>query len=67
MQGSVETPVAPALRRLMAAAAQWAAAHDCARIAALAEAHNTAARGLYASLGMQVCASYHYRALEDRP
>ncbi|MGV8988217.1 MAG: GNAT family N-acetyltransferase [Cypionkella sp.] len=48
-------------RHLLSAAAQWAAHNGADRLALAVTTANTAARTLYASLGMQVVGQYHYR------
>jgi ribosomal protein S18 acetylase RimI-like enzyme len=59
--------VRPALRRqgvgetLIRAAANWAAAEGSAQLALVVSARNTAARALYARIGMQAVGQYHYR------
>ncbi len=59
--------VRPALRRcgvgmiLMQAAANWAASEGADRISLVVTAQNTAARALYARLGLQTVGQYHYR------
>jgi GNAT superfamily N-acetyltransferase len=60
--------VRPAQRRrgvgtvLVRAAANWAAAQGAHRLSLAVTAQNTAARALYAFLGMQAVGQYHYRA-----
>ena len=60
--------VRPALRRqgagqnILNAAAHWAAENGALRLALAVTEANSAARSLYASLGMQVVGQYHYRA-----
>ena len=46
---------------LMRAAAIWAAGHGATRLTVLCTRANTAANGLYASLGMDAACGYHYR------
>jgi ribosomal protein S18 acetylase RimI-like enzyme len=59
--------VRPALRRqglgrtLLHAAANWAAGQGAERLSVVVTRQNTAARALYARLGMQVVGQYHYR------
>jgi GNAT superfamily N-acetyltransferase len=59
--------VRPSLRRrgagrqILAAAAQWAAEQGADRLALAVTQANSAARALYASLGMQPVGEYHYR------
>ncbi len=59
--------VAPALRRrgaarrILQAAARWAQDVDATTLSLVVTRQNTAARALYASLGMQVVGQYHYR------
>jgi GNAT superfamily N-acetyltransferase len=59
--------VRPAHRRrgigatLMHAAALWAAAEGAGRLSVVVTERNSAARALYARLGMQVVGQYHYR------
>lgn len=48
-------------RQLLAAAALWAAEQGADRLALAVTKANTAARALYASLGMQPVGEYHYR------
>jgi len=48
-------------RQLLAAAALWGAAQGADRLALAVTKANTAARALYASLGMQPVGEYHYR------
>jgi GNAT superfamily N-acetyltransferase len=50
-------------RWLMRAAAHWAAGQGADHLALVATRRNTAANGLYASLGMAAVTEYHYRAL----
>lgn len=64
--------IRPGVRRqghgqmLLRAAAGWAVEHGASRLALLVTAANLPARGLYASLGMEVVGQYHYRqAPED--
>ncbi len=59
--------VAPAHRRqgvgetLLRAAANWAATEGAAQLSLVVTARNTAARALYARIGMQAVGQYHYR------
>lgn len=59
--------VSPALRRqgvgetVLRAAANWAAAQGAERLSLVVTRQNTAARALYARLGMGVVGQYHYR------
>lgn len=59
--------VRPHLRRhgvgrvLLHAAANWASQQGATRLSLVVTAQNTAARALYARLGMQVVGHYHYR------
>jgi GNAT superfamily N-acetyltransferase len=59
--------VVPARRRrgvgrlLMRAAAAWAAAEGCTRLALVVTRGNAPANALYASLGMEIVEGYHYR------
>lgn len=59
--------VSPGLRRLgvgqrlLHAAANWAAAQGADRLSLVVTRQNTAARALYARLGMGVVGQYHYR------
>ena len=48
-------------RTLLQAAATWAAAQGAQRLSLAVTAQNTAARALYARLGMQAVGQYHYR------
>ena len=50
---------------LMRKAAFWAEAQGATDMAVLCTEANTGANALYAALGMQVAARYHYRRLED--
>jgi GNAT superfamily N-acetyltransferase len=47
---------------LVQAAANWAAAMGAKRLSLVVTRQNTAARALYARLGMEVVGQYHYRA-----
>lgn len=49
-------------RAMLCAAAHWAAEQGADRLALAVTEANSAARALYASLGMQVVGRYHYRA-----
>ncbi|MEO1796411.1 MAG: GNAT family N-acetyltransferase [Pseudomonadota bacterium] len=51
--------------QMMAQASLWAAGAGCTWITLAVGAGNTAARGLYASLGMTPIGTYHYRSLEE--
>lgn len=59
--------VRPTMRRqgvgetLMRAAANWAAAEGAEQLSLVVTAQNTAARALYARIGMQAVGQYHYR------
>ncbi|WP_226780231.1 GNAT family N-acetyltransferase [Oceaniglobus trochenteri] len=56
-------------RHMMLAAAHWAAEQGARDIAVAVTEANAAANALYASLGMPVCAKYHYRigdSLDDQ-
>lgn len=59
--------VKPGLRRhgmgkdLLHAAANWAIGHGATRLSLAVTRQNTAARALYARLGMEVVGQYHYR------
>ncbi len=63
--------VTPSLRRrksaqnILRAAALWAQDHGAPQIALTVTAANSAARALYASMGMEVVGSYHYRQFPD--
>lgn len=46
---------------ILRAAANWAAAEGATRLSLVVTERNTAARALYARLGMQVVGQYHYR------
>lgn len=48
-------------RHLLQAAANWAAGQGATRLSLVVTRQNTAARALYARLGMQVVGQYHYR------
>lgn len=48
-------------RQMMRAAAQWAQARGCARIALAVTRGNAPARALYAGLGLEIAGAYHYR------
>ncbi len=48
-------------RNLIHAAANWAAEQGAARLSLVVTRQNTAARALYARLGMQAVGQYHYR------
>lgn len=50
-----------AARQVMFAAAHWAQGQGATTLAVVVTEANTAARGLYEALGMQVVARYHYR------
>ncbi|MDG2406796.1 MAG: GNAT family N-acetyltransferase [Paracoccaceae bacterium] len=50
---------------LMRAAAFWAADHGASQIAVLCRKANSAANGLYSSLGMQLSGFYHYRIQKE--
>ena len=52
-------------RYLMRAAARWAARQGAAELALLVTRKNAPANALYASLGMSVVGSYHYRIKEN--
>lgn len=51
-----------AARQILQGAADWAAQNGADRLALAVTEANSAARALYASLGMQVVGQYHYRA-----
>ena len=65
--------VTPAHRRaglgrdLVRAAAIWAAGKGAVRLAVAVTQDNTGATALYAALGMQPCARYHYRQAMQEP
>ena len=48
-------------RNLLHAAANWAADQGASRLSLVVTRQNTAARALYARLGMQGVGQYHYR------
>lgn len=48
-------------KSLLHAAANWAADHGASRLSLVVTRQNTAARALYARLGMEVVGEYHYR------
>ena len=48
-------------RRLLQATANWAATQGAHRLSLVVTRQNTAARALYARLGMEVVGNYHYR------
>lgn len=48
-------------RHMMTAAANWAAEAGAQRLSLVVTQGNSAARGLYASLGMEIVGAYHYR------
>ncbi|WP_240611076.1 GNAT family N-acetyltransferase [Oceaniglobus ichthyenteri] len=50
-----------AARHMMIAAAKWAQSHGARHMAIAVTQANGAANGLYTSLNMPVCATYHYR------
>jgi ribosomal protein S18 acetylase RimI-like enzyme len=48
-------------KNLLHAAANWAADQGATRLSLVVTRQNTAARALYARLGMEVVGQYHYR------
>lgn len=51
---------------MMRGTAHWAVKHGAERLAVLVRRQNTAARALYAFLGMEVVGQYHYRQPQTR-